>query len=80
MKVFNDNNVDNVKKCQYVKHIKLHKTRTGKSKEYINKLTNVGCPLGRKKSKGCGCSLLNSKKSLNVKKRGRQNKKQRILL
>ena len=56
---------------QHVKKVKQNQKRTGKSKEYLNKLKHVGCPAGRRHC----CSLLHSKKSLNVKDKASQNKK-----
>ena len=38
---------------------------------------DIGCPIGRSKGK-CGCSLKYSKKSLNIKKKGRQEKRKRL--
>lgn len=45
-----------------LKHVNYNKSRTGKSKEYINKLQNIGCPNGQKKCNYC------TKQSSNIKK------------
>lgn len=50
-----------------LKKVKQNKKLTGKSKEYINSLSQKGCPSGRKRC-AVGCTLVNSKKSLNIKK------------
>lgn len=54
-----------------IKEVKQSMKLTGKSKEYINSLSQKGCPFGRKK---CCCSLKHCKKTLNVRKNGGQNK------
>ena len=64
---------DTIISRQKLRRANLHKGRTGKSKEYLNKLAHVGCPIGRSKGK-CGCTLQNSKKSF-IGKKGRQNKR-----
>lgn len=67
-----------VNKQKRIKQVNQSKKRTGKSKEYLNKLKHVGCPIGRTKGK-CGCSLEYSKSSLNVKDKGSQNKKLNLI-
>ena len=69
---------ESVRRSARLKKVQQNKKLTGKSKEYINSLSQKGCPIGRKKGK-CGCTISNSKKSLNVKKSGGQNKKIGIL-
>lgn len=64
---------ESIKQSVHLKKVKQNKKLTGKSKEYINSLGHKGCPAGRRKGK-CGCTLINSKKSLNIKKYGGQNK------
>ena len=64
---------ESVRRSVRLKKVQQNKKLTGKSKEYINSLSQKGCPVGRRKDK-CGCTLKNSKKSLNIKKYGGQNK------
>ena len=44
---------ESVKQNNRLKYIKRNQTRTGKSKEYINKISRVGCPVGKKKCRYC---------------------------
>ena len=56
---------ESVRDQKRLKHVNYNKSRTGKSKEYINKLQNIGCPNGQKKcnyctkqSKKCKCEKI----------------------
>lgn len=54
---------ESVRDQKRLKHINYNKSRTGKSKEYINKLQNIGCPNGQRKCAYC------TKKTANIKKK-----------
>ena len=55
-----------------LKQVKRTKQRTGKSKEYINKLARNGCPNGKKKCVHCSNRGL---KTRNGKEKSRKDKK-----
>lgn len=68
---FNPQKDQIVKEQTHLNEVKQNMKRTGKSKEYINKLSRHGCPNGRKNN--C-CTLKYSKKSLNQRRNSGQNK------
>jgi len=57
-----------VQEIQILKHIKENMQRTGKSKSYINYLTGLSCPNGKRNCRYCGHSSKEFKKNHKLSK------------